>query len=689
MVGSQRSGVFRVAPQVLGPLGAEQLQDPALAVLELVKNAWDADATKVEIFIGESALGPTVTVTDNGHGMDANAFSDRWLVIGSSRKRRDRKSPALRPLIGEKGLGRLATFALGRRLTVESSTKDRQGFRAQVDWSELMGAASLDEYAVPMELLTRDGAGTTIVVEALNDAWEKKHSNFLLDHLSFLTAVPGETFDVVLTDPWESRQVESPAAMLENVWEAEIEAEVVEGGAAKVVSCSVSGIDKSQVVFRPIREADRAPDLAGVRIHMYFFRRDEAVRRLGNLLARNLASGFLETYQGVRIFQDGINVPPYGLRGNDWAQLEKLRTQTGGPTLTPGNSQLFGEVHLSKDKHSDFVITAGRSGFANQGAVERLATYLKWAVRALATARRAAQLEIDSGNVPGRVDFAGARKDGERSRVSPKIVRSALNRAAQSKAAEEEPVVQSAIAQSQELVTAFERGQIDLRLYAQLASSGIAATSFAHELRGDFDVVTASVKELGNYDGIDPELMSLLSHSWSSIRSFVSLFQLMPVRVRRKRQTLTIDELKTAARRVLSLPKEKNIRTRIEAQQSFSVRLVPAEFDSVLLNLVSNSLKAIKASENRGDGAIRLRLDQVGKALVLAVADNGCGVSDAVRKIMFDPLEGEFEEGTGMGLPIVQFVASQYNGSVECHSVDDRGYGTEFVATFKNVVEGP
>lgn len=61
---------FKVSPLVLGPLGVEQLQDPALAVLELVKNSWDADATQVSISIDIRGSKDEIKVIDNGHGMN-------------------------------------------------------------------------------------------------------------------------------------------------------------------------------------------------------------------------------------------------------------------------------------------------------------------------------------------------------------------------------------------------------------------------------------------------------------------------------------------------------------------------------------------------------------------------------------------------------------------------------------------
>jgi len=71
----------------------------------------------------------------------------------------------------------------------------------------------------------------------------------------------------------------------------------------------------------------------------------------------------------------------------------------------------------------------------------------------------------------------------------------------------------------------------------------------------------------------------------------------------------------------------------------------------------------------------------------VCVADNGCGVSDKVRNVMFEPLEGTFSEGTGMGLPIVQFLASRYEGQVSLVEKPPGGYQTQFLVLLRNIGE--
>jgi signal transduction histidine kinase len=674
---------FRVSPEVLGPLGAEQLQDPALAILELIKNAWDADATRVAVSVDQKELPGSITVVDNGHGMRQTEFEDRWLVIGASHKRGEQKSEGLRPLIGEKGLGRLASFALGSSIAIKSARKGEEGFVAEVNWESLRTAVSLEDYEVKISP-KKHRPGTRIEIQDLRSKWESAHTDFLVTHAEFLASVPGEKFRLSLTVNGKPQPVQDPLAMISRLSEATLGMNVGEAGTPQIVECKVNGADETHVVFREMKTADKDPRLAGMRLTLKFFRRDEAAKRLSDVLERNEVTEVLERYQGVRVYRDGINVPPYGLNRDDWAALEKQRTATGGPTLVPGNSQLIGEVHITRNAHPHFVITAGRSGFSDQSAVGSLANYVRWAVRELGTARRAEQLGITTAMaVPTRVDAAKPPQQDPET-----VARAALAQIVRARVVRQDPELRQSVEHaSAAIVTVLDRNEETLRLYAQLASTGIAATSFAHELRAEFDVVSEAVAELKRSRGRpDKELLELLNDSWARIRAFGSLFKVIPVKLRRQRKTLSAGDLKGSVKTVLGLAPPDKVTPEIHVPQ-MSLAVVPAEFDSILLNLVSNSVKAIAESRNRESGKIRVALSSKGADLDIRVADNGCGISPKVAAVMFEPLEGKFAEGTGMGLPIVKFLAERYKGRVQAAQTPPQGYVTEMIVNLRNVVQ--
>jgi signal transduction histidine kinase len=402
-----------------------------------------------------------------------------------------------------------------------------------------------------------------------------------------------------------------------------------------------------------------------------------------NLLVDQRIRDLLETYEGVRIFRDGLNVPPYGLGGMDWAGLEKLRTSTGGPTMVPGNSQLVGEVHLSRNRQAHLNVTAGRAGFTDQEALEKLGEYVRWAARCIGVMRRAARFEITSGQVPSRVD---ERKDAPgRTRVEEfrRLLRSMSPQTPPSADA-----LHALVEGGNEILEAYERQQGIARIYAQLATTGASAASFAHELRKDFDIVSDAVAELvGQRSRLGPLAAPVrsLSEGWRTIRGFVRLFRLIPVKMRRRLQVLSAEGIRESLKALVQAIPHDGITVDTKVNVS-KVKIVPAELDSIVLNLYTNAVKAIRENHRRSAGRVLIRVYTQASDLIVEVLDNGTGVSAAVARTMWEPAEGAFSEGTGMGLPISRFLARLYRGDVSHVDQPRAGFATLFRAQLRGVV---
>jgi hypothetical protein len=247
---------FRVSPRVLGPLGAEQLQDPALAVLELVKNSWDADARRVSIVVDQGRKTGRIVVMDNGHGMTQEEFEQRWLVIGASLKRSEEISEGGRPLIGEKGLGRLSSFALGRVIYFVSARAGRKGFSAKVNWEDLQAASSLEDYVVEITN-ARSRRGTRVELQELKAEWNDTHTNFLATHAEFLASVPGQEFKIILRVNGKRFAMDDPVAITSRLAEASIEVTVRKDGTPEVTECAVNDKKLAKIVFRDMKDSEK------------------------------------------------------------------------------------------------------------------------------------------------------------------------------------------------------------------------------------------------------------------------------------------------------------------------------------------------------------------------------------------------------------------------------------------------
>src|ERR1041385_3641569 len=106
---------LRFSTTVLSLLGEELNPSPDQGILELIKNAYDADAKRCTVELKRVHLkGGSIRVWDDGNGMSPEEIRNGWLIVGDSLKARGAKSPSGRLLVGSKGLGRLGALRLGR-----------------------------------------------------------------------------------------------------------------------------------------------------------------------------------------------------------------------------------------------------------------------------------------------------------------------------------------------------------------------------------------------------------------------------------------------------------------------------------------------------------------------------------------------------------------------------------------------
>ena len=126
--------------RVIEHLGIQMYQSPVNAIAELVANAWDADATSVEIELPETITDSEVTFTihDDGVGMDFDECQDFYLAVGRNRRggENEGRTAGGRPVLGRKGIGKFAGFGIARLVTVETvsrATGERTVFRLDLD----------------------------------------------------------------------------------------------------------------------------------------------------------------------------------------------------------------------------------------------------------------------------------------------------------------------------------------------------------------------------------------------------------------------------------------------------------------------------------------------------------------------------------------------------------------------------
>ena len=371
------STTFTVDAALLRELGERLIGRSYIALAELVKNSYDADATNCRIEFGAEEI----TVTDNGHGMSEQEFHDHWMRIGTTHKTDRKASKRLgRPMTGSKGLGRLSVQFLADEMTLESTSTDdpSRSLYAFVDWTGIRRGRDLDTVDVLWE--TRSGkreypggrdTGTRIVLKALRSTWDTNeirklgHDVWMLqppykrpDRLSDGTA---QDFYVDIDAPDIEHAMEAlnrfQDALFRN-WKARIIGSIVDGrsepsgNSRATVSVEFkAGYPKnvetrnsfSESITLPVDTGkSRASAIDRAEFDILIFK--PAGRQPGGLSVQDMRA-YLHNFGNVSVYDGGFRLPYYGA-SQDWLKIavdQGRRVTTS--TLLPANLQT-GERYL-------------------------------------------------------------------------------------------------------------------------------------------------------------------------------------------------------------------------------------------------------------------------------------------------------------------------------------------------------
>lgn len=173
---------FRVSAELKNILGRDLITSDNIAVLELVKNSYDAHATKVEITFGNDSI----VIADNGKGMSAADISDKWLFIAYSAKSDgteddNYRSKIRRDFAGAKGIGRLSCDRLARYLTMNTVSEETDTLEIlKVDWAKFENRQKENIDTIPVEHESTNGNyvfpdnsshGTSLSFTGLHGKW--------------------------------------------------------------------------------------------------------------------------------------------------------------------------------------------------------------------------------------------------------------------------------------------------------------------------------------------------------------------------------------------------------------------------------------------------------------------------------------------------------------------------------------
>jgi len=670
---------FRFSPSILRRLGEELNPHPDQGILELVKNAYDADARNCVVEIsaadGSSAA---VRVIDDGVGMDEATIRDGWLLLGESAKTIAQPTTRLGRLpVGNKGLGRLAALRMGNlaALVTRPEVAPKDQLKVQLDWEEFDRAKAVEE--VPIQIVRSKRApdakpGTEIAVRGLRTRIGRMDVKRLARGLLLLADPFGD--DPVGFHP----RLRAPEfADLEKLVQrryfddAEFHLTAILGESGKA-SASVTDwkgnllYKASQEELRP-RATSKPYSCPAARFDLWVFILERERFMLRSTSVQEIRE-WLAEFGGVHLYIRGIRVTPYGNPGNDWLDLNLSRVRS--PELRPSTNTAIGRIALS-DPAERLRQKTDRSGLIEDETFDELRRFATDALDWMARRRKAERERLrvaERTRAPRQVARAKQTTSDVIAKLPPRYRKSA------SEAFE-------AYDRSRDQESAALRKEV--QLYRTLATAGITAAVFAHESRHPVRLLSQNAKLVERraknvlktkYAALLASPMGRILRQVTALQAFSNLALGMIDHEKRRTGRVDIhDSIKTVlAMFQLYVGERDAVVTPELAPGEPFLRGTRAAIESIVINLLTNSLRAFEEAGTQSRRVI-IRTKVVASFLQLSFIDSGPGLQGLSAADIWLPGETTYANGTGLGLAIVRDTIEDLGGNVDAKKQGELG----------------
>jgi signal transduction histidine kinase len=681
---------LKFSPEILRRLGEELTPHPDQGVLELVRNAYDADALTCSIALRDSErVGGTITIIDNGDGMKPEDITNGWLLIGKSSKLSRRRTPLGRLIVGNKGLGRLAALRLGSAVRLQTRPKSDPTLEHSliIDWSRYEAVGTVEQ--VKLEIVsskpTLPTHGTKIVIENVSKL-------FLPDDVRRLARSL-----LLLSDPFEGKTGFRPTLLSPEFKELEklvrekyfkdaelhLEAKVQNGRVSAKVLLP-NGKVKWSAAHEEITAKDDEFKCPDADFQLWFF-----LLKGASFTAKSSTlpevKRWLGEYGGVHLYHRGLRVQPYGDPGHDWLDMNLARVRS--PEDRPSTNNSIGRV-VVQDANEVLVQKTDRSGFVESDQFFELRRFAQDVLEWLAKVR---------------LNESEKRRERERegSRKSLQTTKTELSKALSKVPRATRPAIQKAI---QSYEAAREREvkllRAEVQLYRTLSTVGTTYAVFAHELAGPGrrirqlaeSVARRAEKELGAEQyklRLGGPVSSILQNA-EELMSFPQLALKLLEREKRKQGRIKLhDTIYDVVKLVASFV--AMYKTKIDLHLGESNPEVfgsVAALESILMNLLINALNAfVSGNTKTGERLVQIYTETTrDDNVILRVLDSGPGISGLSIEEIWLPGRTTSPEGTGFGLTIVRDSVLDLEGKVTAKAHSDLG-GAEFIVRLPLAVD--
>lgn len=691
-------------------LGANNFTNDESAILELVKNAYDAKALTVSLTFSKESL----VIQDDGIGMNASDIYDKWMHVGKSDKQYDvvDDKKQVRVLAGSKGVGRFALARLGENIKLYSKKLGNTGIIWETDWNHSMLVQ--DEEVCQL--------GTKIMISELREKWGKKKVQDLVLFLSktyndtamrITVTHPEITCDIkkYFPEPQVGKNCLSAIKLLYDSNSKKLSTTVQSDEFLDDVMLYSPKLDiKKAYIENNLLDEIKSSDydlteeelnlylekLGGFSAQFYFYIKPTTVD-IEKFMYKH--SGLPEALPGgVILYRNAFSISAYEGK-KDWLGFGKRSRKSPAAASHPTGAwrvrenQMAGKVEIDKKRNSFLIDLSNRQGLEENIYFQLLIKIIHIGVSEFERYRQGIVRAVNVKNIP--------EKEKVSAPISDKVVTNpkAISKLSEQEAKQLVDEIKSFRKESKEAKrdkeNTEERYKYDVRILNVLATVGLKSSSIAHEMRNDRNSIASNtthiinaLKDYGMWEKLNsPEKTKraynnvpyLLKSNNEIGMKLVAFMNAMLSEVEKKQFEPMWQSIADILNRI-KFSWESDyawVTVNINMEEDVVYYISEDVLQVIIDNLILNS---IQQNENSNHLLIDIEAKQCGELLSFVYKDNGKGLAkkyiNAPRKIL-EVHETTRRNGHGLGMWIVNNTAIMSGGGIEKIS-GNQGFSIEF-----------
>jgi signal transduction histidine kinase len=732
---------FETEGRLLQELGERLVSNADVALLELIKNSYDADASACKV----TYSGDKITIKDDGHGITENEFLKKWMRIATGQKQKERSSRNYKRLMtGAKGIGRFAVRFLGGKLRLESIAEDTERkcktkLVSDFDWENIDKSTELNKAKIPYQIIKEDFSaknGTSLIISQLRDTEKIDFGTALKTQaLSIVSPISGldrGRFNYLKKDSKDPGfQLELPGNVQNNE-DINLAETVLSHYYARIIieyydsELAYKIIHKDKRILLNWTFNYRSHISQGLQGDIRYF-----PRRFGMFQGTEVnglkAWNWIRDNCGIGIIDHGFRVRPFGFEDDDWLHLqidaahnkrewrskimekhypieEPLKNQSkekSNPMLyLPNFHQLVGAIFvesnqdINKNRPTDLTPSADREGFLENEAYNELVEIVRTGMELLAFVdhRENRRLEEEKAHLK-----ASALKSDFRQAI--KYIKGITSLDADDK---NQIIIQySNLSEKLEKVEDYyDEVKQSMQTMALL---GVLAGFITHEAKSlisEIKKILEHLEKIATSDNFIAKILPKIKSTFDEFNGQIDYSTMFIGSIQDKtiksNRIPVHGQIELIIERFKKFVNDRNIKVINEVDENLKGPSLPiAIYSGILLNLYTNALKAVTMGSSVIENpSITFKAWNEKGRHILEVADNGIGIPEEIKKYVWDPLftttsggiANPLGSGMGLGLSLIKEILSQLKGRINIVEPPP-GFNTCFKIEFQLIEE--